>query len=89
MRILIADDDQVNCLILQKFLEKWGYEVVTARDGGEAWTLLTQPDPPRLAILDWMMPNIDGAQVCQQIRKADLRILAMPTRSLLSSQTAN
>src|SRR5688500_18675377 len=69
MRILIADDDHVNCLVLQKFLQKWGYEVVIARDGTEACKTLTQPDSPRMAILDWMMPYMDGVQVCRQIRK--------------------
>ncbi len=74
MKILIADDDQVNRLILQTFLQKWGYEVLAAQDGSEAWHLLEQPDPPRLATLDWMMPRMDGAQVCQEIRKRQKRL---------------
>lgn len=68
MKILVADDDRTNCIVLQKFLEKWGYDVVTATDGAAAWTLLTQPEPPRLAILDWMMPQMDGAELCKRVR---------------------
>ena len=74
MKILIADDDRVNRLILQTFLNKWGYDVVAVEDGLKAWNLLEQPDAPRMAVLDWMMPNLDGAQVCQAIRKRQQRL---------------
>jgi diguanylate cyclase (GGDEF)-like protein len=74
VKILIADDDRVNRLILQTFLNKWGYDVVAVEDGVEAWNHLEQPDAPRLAILDWMMPNMDGAQVCQAVRKRQQRL---------------
>ncbi|MBI4480946.1 MAG: diguanylate cyclase [Acidobacteria bacterium] len=69
MKVLIADDDIVNRRILEKFLEKWGYEVFTATDGSEAWEMLQKQDTPRLVILDWMMPGLDGAQICREIRK--------------------
>lgn len=74
MKILIADDDRINRHILQTFLEKWGYDVVAAVDGLAAWNLLEQPEAPRMAILDWMMPHMDGVQVCQAVRKREQRL---------------
>jgi len=69
MRILIAEDDPVSRRALEATLLKWGYEVVTCSDGTEAWRELQSPDSPQLAILDWMMPGMDGAQICQEVRK--------------------
>ncbi|MSV29653.1 MAG: diguanylate cyclase [Bryobacterales bacterium] len=69
MRILIAEDDLVSRRLLQSTLQKWGYEVVVAHDGSEAWTILQTEDAPRLAILDWMMPGLDGPEVCRRLRK--------------------
>ena len=69
MRIHVADDDAVNRHLLEAFLTKRGYGVVLARDGEEAWMILQQDDSPKLAILDWMMPGMDGPQVCRELRK--------------------
>ena len=69
MRILIAEDDPVSCRVLEAFLIKWGYEVIVARNGAEAWDELQKQDSPKLAILDWMMPGMDGVQVCRKIRE--------------------
>lgn len=70
MRVLIAEDEPVSRRLLQGTLTRWGYDVLVARDGQEAWDLFcSDEDPPRLAILDWMMPNMDGPEVCQRIRK--------------------
>jgi diguanylate cyclase (GGDEF)-like protein len=69
MKILIAEDDTVSRRILEVHLTKWGYEVVPARDGNEAWQILQTADAPRLAILDWMMPGMDGVEVCRRVRK--------------------
>ncbi len=69
MRSLIAEDDPVSRRVLEAFLIKWGYEVVAACDGAEAWRLLQQKDAPQLAILDWMMPAMDGVELCREIRK--------------------
>ena len=69
MRVLIAEDETVSRLRLQARLVKWGYEVVVARDGLEAWDLLQAPDAPSLAIVDWMMPGLDGTELCRRIRK--------------------
>jgi two-component system cell cycle response regulator len=69
MRILIAEDDPVSRRVLQAHLSKWGYEVVVTRDGAEAWSLLQEDNPPSLAILDWMMPVMDGTEVIRRLRK--------------------
>lgn len=71
MRVLIADDDDVMRHILEASLTKWGYETVVARNGLEAWRILQANDAPRLAILDWIMPGMDGLEVCREIRKAE------------------
>jgi CheY-like chemotaxis protein len=68
MRILIAEDDAVSCRILRATLEKFGHEVVTTGDGRAAWEALGRPDAPRLAVLDWMMPELDGPEVCRRAR---------------------
>jgi DNA-binding response OmpR family regulator len=69
MRVLIADDDPAALLPLESVLEDWGYEVTTARDGAEAWDMLRRDDSPPLAILDWMMPGLDGVDVCGKVRQ--------------------
>jgi diguanylate cyclase (GGDEF)-like protein len=68
MKILIAEDDLISSKILQKNLENWDYEVVLARSGAAAWKAL-QDEELRLAILDWMMPGMDGIEVCRKIRR--------------------
>jgi len=67
-RILVADDDPVSLRILQKALEKWGHEVIAAKDGTGAWQVMTSPEAPSMAILDWMMPGMDGPTICQRAR---------------------
>lgn len=68
MKILIAEDDAVSRRILEAYLRKWGHDVVVTSDGAEAWNQFQRDDAPRLAVLDWMMPELDGVQVCQKIR---------------------
>ena len=68
MRILIAEDDLTARIILAGVLKKWGCEVVAVKDGQAAWEILQQPDSPRLVILDWMMPGMDGLEVIQCAR---------------------
>lgn len=70
MKILIAEDDPTSRQILEIMLGKWGYEVVVACDGNEAWQAFQTDDSPRLAILDWMMPGMDGVEVCRKVRKS-------------------
>src|SRR5579863_1727931 len=69
MRILIADDSVVSRHLLEATLRKWGYEVVVATDGVEAWNVLQGENPPRLAILDWVMPGLTGPEVCSRVRE--------------------
>ncbi|HYS43075.1 MAG TPA: diguanylate cyclase [Geobacteraceae bacterium] len=69
MRILIADDDPAFRDLLKERLAKWGYEVVIAENGNEAWQALQADDAPSLAILDWMMPGMAGIEVCRRVRK--------------------
>jgi DNA-binding response OmpR family regulator len=71
MRILVAEDDVVLQMLLQSLLTHWGYDVVVASDGEEAWRQLQQEDAPRLAILDWVMPGVDGIEVCRRIRASN------------------
>ena len=68
MKILIAEDDAISRRILEVTLQKWGYEVTVATDGAQAWELLRKDGTPSLAILDWMMPFVDGAEVCRRVR---------------------
>ncbi len=68
MRILIAEDDVVSRRVLQAHLTKWGYEPVVTTNGLDAWAVLRGSDSPRLAILDWMMPSMDGPDVIHQLR---------------------
>ncbi len=69
MKVLIADDDSMTRIALRKNLQKWGYEVVQAKDGLEAWEALTEENPPRLAVLDWMMPEMEGIDICRRLQQ--------------------
>lgn len=69
MHILIAEDDPVSRRVLQAHLSKWGYEVIATKNGAEAWSVLQGNDPPPLAILDWMMPSMDGTEVVRRVRE--------------------
>lgn len=69
MKVLIADDEPVIRRVLEAALVKWGHEVVVASDGVEAWRALDGHDAPPLVILDWMMPGMDGAEVCRKVRQ--------------------
>jgi two-component system, cell cycle response regulator len=68
MRVLIADDDTISRRMLANMLASWGYEVLEAKDGAEAWRRIRESDPPRLAILDWMMPGMTGPVLCRKLR---------------------
>ncbi len=71
MRVLIADDDDVLRRILQVRLTRWGYDIVEARNGLEAYRILHASDAPKLAVLDWIMPGMDGVEVCKEIRQRE------------------
>lgn len=70
MKILIADDDAVSRKIMERMLLQIGYEVTTAENGKMAVEKLQEKNGPRMALLDWMMPELDGPEVCRQIRAA-------------------
>jgi DNA-binding response OmpR family regulator len=69
MRILVAEDQAVSRHILVANLRKWGYDVVAVEDGTQAWEALQKEEAPQLAILDWLMPGMDGIEICRQIRQ--------------------
>ncbi len=69
MKILIADDEPVSRRLLQLTLTRWGYEVITAADGNAAWATLQAEDAPSLAILDWLMPGLEGDEICRRVRQ--------------------
>ena len=66
--VLIAEDDPTSRRLLQVTLEKWGFEVELCSDGHQAWQALQREEAPQLAILDWMMPRIDGLEICRRLR---------------------
>ena len=68
MKILVADDDAVSRRMMKHVLERSGYEVVVAENGREAVEALAESDGPRLALIDWMMPELDGPGVCREVR---------------------
>jgi two-component system, cell cycle response regulator len=69
MRVLIAEDSGPSRLVLEKTLRRWGYDVVSCRDGAQAWEELGKRDAPPLAILDWMMPGYSGPELCRMVRE--------------------
>jgi two-component system, cell cycle response regulator len=68
LKILIADDDPVSRRLMERILQKSGYDVVTAVNGAQALDELSRDGGPRLALLDWMMPELDGLEVCRRVR---------------------
>jgi len=68
MKVLIAEDSFASRCSLESMLRSWNYDVVAANDGEEAWKLFQEVDAPRLAVLDWMMPGLDGLEVCRRVR---------------------
>lgn len=84
MRVLIAEDDPTSGRILQAVLEQWGYEVESTQDGGKAFARLVAPDAPRLAIMDWIMPGMDGIEICREVRRR--RVEDPPYIVLLTSR---
>ena len=70
IKVLVAEDNPVYQSMLSNMLVKWGYDPVMAHDGNEAWEALQQPDGPQLAIVDWMMPGLNGVDICRGVRAA-------------------
>ncbi len=72
MKILVADDDDASRTLLELMVSRMGYEVTSARDGLEALDALLSPGRPRLALLDWLMPGMEGPEICRRVREAAL-----------------
>jgi diguanylate cyclase (GGDEF)-like protein len=68
MRVLVADDDPITRRLLEASLTRWGYDVEVARNGTDAWNALARTDGPPLAVLDWVMPGLDGPELCRRLR---------------------
>ncbi len=68
MRILVADDEPLALRVLEATLTAWGHSVEAVADGDAAWEILESENPPQVAIIDWMMPGLNGLDLCRQIR---------------------
>jgi diguanylate cyclase (GGDEF)-like protein len=79
MNVLIAEDDRVSRMTLSACLRGWGFEVIAVDNGQQAFDVLAQPDGPRLALLDWEMPGLDGIEVCARLRA----VSGLPFRYLI------
>jgi DNA-binding response OmpR family regulator len=66
--VLIAEDDPIFRRVLESWFRRWDYSVTAVEDGLNAWDVLQREDAPQLAILDWMMPGLDGIELCRRIR---------------------
>ncbi len=71
MRVLLAEDEPVSSRKLELMVRSWGYDPILATDGNQAWEVLQRADTPRLAVLDWMMPGLDGPDVCRLLRQRE------------------
>ncbi|MBI5568479.1 MAG: response regulator transcription factor [Desulfomonile tiedjei] len=69
MRILVAEHDTATMDLLGSNLNAWGYELLQCSNGTEAWQVLDRESPPKLAILEWDLPEISGAQICRRVRE--------------------
>ena len=69
MKILIAEDDLTSQLMIKAIVAKAGYDPIVTGDGLSAYEVLSKPDAPKLAVLDWMMPGMDGVEVCRKVRE--------------------
>jgi len=68
MKVMTVEDEPISRRVLENFLREWGYEVISTSNGMEAWEIIRSPNAPSLVISDWMMPNMDGVELCEKIR---------------------
>jgi two-component system cell cycle response regulator len=73
-RILVAEDDGVTAHVLSQLLDSWGFDVTTVSDGLAALAVLQSDDAPPMAVLDWVMPGLDGPDVCRKVRQRRPRV---------------
>ncbi|MDD2366537.1 MAG: diguanylate cyclase [Desulfuromonadaceae bacterium] len=69
MKILLAEDDKISRRLLERVFSGYGYDVVSASDGDEAWRILEEPEHPHLLVLDWMMPGVTGVEIVKRLRE--------------------
>ncbi|HCE44853.1 MAG TPA: diguanylate cyclase response regulator [Lentisphaeria bacterium] len=72
MKILIAEDDAVSKRMIESTLARWGFEVISTTDGMQAWEIISSASPPEIVILDWVMPGMEGVEICRRIRKLEV-----------------
>ncbi len=82
--VIIAEDDPASCELISTMVGKWGFRTIVTRDGNEAMAAIRAQEGAAMAILDWMMPGMDGLEVCQRIRGSEKMIYVI----LLSSRSA-
>lgn len=68
MHVLIADDDVVSRRVLEVMIDRWGYQVIGVGDGAAAWEVLETHPAPEIALVDWVMPGMDGLELCRRVR---------------------
>jgi len=71
MKLLVADDSKVSRAMLSAITKSWGYEVILAEDGEQAWQVMQEYDAPKLLLLDWEMPKMNGIEVCERVIAKD------------------
>jgi two-component system, cell cycle response regulator len=89
MRVLAADDDSISRLLLGRALSQWGYDATMVADGNQALAILESEAAPSLVILDWMMPGMDGPEICQRIRARDAKLGGYTYVVMLTSRSAS
>jgi two-component system, cell cycle response regulator len=85
MKVLVAEDNLTMRIMVAGIIKRWGHQPVQAADGEESWQILVQPDAPRLALLDWEMPKMDGIEVCCHLREREKRGAAYTYVIMLTS----
>ena len=92
LRALVADDDRVTATVLAASLREWDFDVTVAHDGAAAWEVISGNAPPALAILDWMMPQVDGIALCARVRAqpalASMYIVLLTSRDSIEDMVA-
>jgi phosphoserine phosphatase RsbU/P len=92
LHALIADDDTVTATVLASALRKWDFDVSVVHDGADAWNVIQGDLRPSLAVVDWMMPGIDGLELCRRIRRtpahAHMYVLLLTARDSRSDIVA-
>src|SRR6185436_19707078 len=86
MKILLAEDDLISSAMLQSDLKEWGYTPIAVANGADAWRVLYDRNAPELALVDWMMPNLTGTDLCRRLRELNK---AVPTYVILLTGRTN